>query len=140
MSKHLIHYGVLGMKWGVRTGGSGKSGGRSGGKRGSVGSRLSAHYRRSVDQKYGKASADSAAASKLKGRSLRSLSNDELKILTTRMQLERQYKSLKTQDISAGQKWVTDLLLSSGKEVAKGYVTGALGTATASAIDIFPKP
>ena len=116
MSKLLKHYGVLGMHWGVRTGGKSGKGGRS------------------------SASSDSKAARALRGRSLSSLSNEELKTLTTRMQLERQYKDLKSKDVSSGQKWITDLVASSGKEVAKGYVTQALGSAANQAIELFPKP
>jgi len=47
MRNEVKHYGMLGMHWGVTTGG--KSGGRGGGRNGGK-----SHFRRSVEQKYGK--------------------------------------------------------------------------------------
>jgi len=104
----LKHYGILGMKWGVRT--------RS--ERGS---------------------SDHKRASSLKRKRLSDLSNEELKHLTTRMNLEQQYKNLKKGPLDAGQKWVSDLLRDSSKEVAKGYATKALGKGVDQLIAKWPR-
>lgn len=130
MANHLFHYGVLGQRWGIRRN---KSSG------GSLKSRLSAHYQRSVEQKYGKSSTDSKVAKSLKKKRLNELSNDELKKLTTRMQLEKQYKDLKRSNASAGKKFVTDILRDSGKNVATSYVTKILGNQVDSLLEQFPK-
>lgn len=80
-SNILAHFGVKGMKWGVR-----KSD-------------------RSTSQ-----SSDSKRASALKGKSRDSLSNSELKELTTRLQLEQQYDQLtsKPSAFKRGQQFVNN--------------------------------
>jgi hypothetical protein len=55
----------------------------------------------------------------LKKKKVSEMSNKELKELNERMQLERQYKELSRQDISAGRKFAQDLLRDVGKELAK---------------------
>jgi len=134
----LYHYGVLGMRWGVTTGGKSGSG-SSGGKKQSLRSRLSAHYARSKKQKYGVSSEDHKASRKIKRKRLHEMSNDELKLLTTRLQLERNYRSLTPSATRAGSQWVSDVISESGKQVAKQYVTSAMGTAAEEVIKKFPQ-
>ena len=97
----LYHYGVLGMKWGRRK------------------SRTSSGTTRS--KKSSNQSEDYVRAKKLKKKKLSQLSNAELKELNNRMQLESQYKNLKRQNISAGQKFVKDVAYESGKQLAAEY-------------------
>ncbi len=87
----LQHYGVLGMKWGVRR----KSPG------GPVSVTTTQRPGRRVKATGGdrqKAAGDAVAAAKLKRKARRSttdsLSNKELQALVTRMNLEKQYRSL----------------------------------------------
>lgn len=110
MSNKLMHYGVLGMKWGRRRGRSSSS------------------------------SADHKTASRLKKKKLSEMSNDELKKLTQRMQLEKQYKSLKSESSSANiaKKWLGNVMMEAGKEVAKSYVSKALGKGAEKLIAKFP--
>lgn len=106
---YLAHYGVLGMRWGVHRGDS-------------SGSRGSGIFRKRVP------SADAEKAGSLRKKSLKELSNEDLRVLNARLQLEKQYKSLKKRDIIAGEKIVTDILAQSGKELAKDYVKGHVKT------------
>lgn len=110
MNKELKHYGILGMRWGRRKGGS-------------------------------TSSADHSTAKGLKKKRLSELSNDELKKLTTRMQLEKQYKDLKSASspTSAAKKFIANLLVESGKEEAKRYISKALGKGAEELIKKFPK-
>ena len=100
-NNELKHYGVLGMKWGVRRSQSSTSGSTS---------------KRKVSK-----SEDYIRAKKLKKKKLSQLSNAELRELNTRMQLESQYKNLKKQDISAGKKFIKDVAYETGKSVASEY-------------------
>lgn len=52
---------------------------------------------------------------------LEEMSNKELRELNDRLQLERNYKSLKNDEIAPGKKFVNDVVKESGKEVAKQY-------------------
>ena len=96
----LYHYGVLGMKWGVR--------------------RARRKEARRQNKERGK-SEDHLRAAKLKKKKLNQLSNAELKELNNRMQLESQYKNLKRQNVSAGQKFVKDVAYETGKNIASEY-------------------
>lgn len=93
----LKHFGILGMKWGRRK------------------ARTS-----------GPSSSDSITARKLQSKKLNELSNDELKRLTTRLQLEKQYKDLSRSELSPGKKFVSDVLMSAGKQLASKYVASIM--------------
>lgn len=83
----LQHYGILGMKWGVRRG-------------------------RNVSSRFGKKkstkgwSDDAKEASKLKKKSVSQLSNSELKKINERMNLENNYKNLNKSNVSKGLAYV----------------------------------
>jgi len=91
----LKHVGILGMKWGRRKSSSSSS----------------------------TSSVDHASASTLKKKKLNEMSNEELKKLTTRMQLEKQFKDLSKRDVSIGQKFVTDVATNFLKQEAVGFLT-----------------
>ena len=92
MDNELKHYGVKGMKWGVRR----------------------ASRRRPP-------SADHVRAKELKKKKLSQLSNAELKELNNRMNLESQYKNLKRQNVSAGRKFIQDVVRETAKNTASEY-------------------
>lgn len=100
MGNELYHYGILGMKWGVRR--AGKSG--------------SSKPKRVKSEDY-------TRAKNLKKKKLSELSNVELKELNNRMQLESQYKNLKKQNINIGRKFVTDLVYDTAKNTASSYAS-----------------
>lgn len=104
---YIAHFGILGMKWGVR---------RERGPDGLVTSKKIS-------------SEDYARSREIKKKKISEMTNAELKTLVDRMNLESQFKNLKSRDISSGRKIVTDILKETGKELAKehlrsGYKTG----------------
>lgn len=100
----LSHYGVPGMRWGVR---------RSGAS--STSSRI----------KKGPPSEDYKRMQEMKKRGTKSLSTSELRELTGRMQLEKQYKDLSKASVSKGRTFVEDTFKSTGKEIAKETIKNA---------------
>jgi len=101
----LVHFGVLGMKWGVRR-------------------------RRSASSSPAPMSSEAAKAARFQTRAqthgTRSLTNAELQALVTRMNLENQYGRLNPQQVSTGRKVTHDLLKTTGGvagNVAKTTVT-----------------
>jgi hypothetical protein len=71
-------------------------------------------------------SADHQTARSLKGKKLSEMSNDEIKLLSGRMNLEKQYKEALRQDIHPGKKFAQDVLVSAGKQVASKMVAQVL--------------
>lgn len=99
----IMHFGVLGMKWGVRR------------KKNSV-SRKEQKKRANK-----KTSRDYNETEFLRKRKVKSLSNAQLKKAITRMQLEQQYKQLSEKDkfklYNFGKKFVNDLMTSTTQTV-----------------------
>lgn len=101
----LTHFGIKGMKWGIR---------RYQNKDGSLTPAGKERY-----------SAD---------RDLKSLSDQELRDRISRLELEKRYKSLTTSDADVkrtnrGKEFITSVLESSGRNVATQLATYAMGTA-----------
>lgn len=101
-NNELTHYGILGMKWGIRR---------------SEAQLARAKARRERRQP----SEDHIRAKALKKKKLKALSNNELRELNNRMQLETQYKDLKKKNKSAGRKFVEEVARDAAKETAKEY-------------------
>lgn len=99
--KILKHFGILGMRWGVRRGRGNQS-------------NTKAPKRASSE--------DHIRKKELKKKKLHELSNSELRSFNDRMQLERQYKDLKKSDVSSGSKFARELLRDLGKDLIKGYL------------------
>lgn len=101
-SSHLEHFGVKGMKWGVRR----------------------------AERARMRSSSDATTAAKVnmkakKAKSTRVLSNKELQAAITRMNLERQYSSLQPPSPgSAAARFVGNILLSVGRQEATKLVSG----------------
>jgi len=95
----LMHFGILGMKWGRRKGSS----------------------KITVAKK---ASEDHSIHTKVKGKQLHELTNAEIKQFAERKSLEKQYKELTKKQVSAGRKFVTDLLITLAKEQATAFAKG----------------
>lgn len=106
----LCHYGVLGMKWGVRRtpeqlararGKSNTSSTSSGGKKGT---------------------SSNSKSSSSKTRTMSDMSEDELKTKIGRLELEKRYKELMTSvyppKSKEGQKYVTNILKKIGENTA----------------------
>ena len=110
----IMHFGVLGMKWGVRR------------KKNSV-SRKEQKKRANK-----KTSRDYNETEFLRKRKVKSLSNAQLKKAIARMQLEKQYKDLSKNDKNKlqkfGEKFLKDLMTSSTQVVVNEIVKSAKTT------------
>lgn len=102
---YLIHYGVLGMKWGVR-----KDRNRSGGI-----------FRKKKTRKELSVIKDRKKAVKKS----KTLSTSELKERINRLKLEQQLRDLTESNLSPGRSAVKKILSSSGSKIATAFVTGA---------------
>lgn len=115
MENSLQHYGILGMKWGRR---------RYQNKDGSLTPEGKA--RRAKDKK-------SSASNNSGRKSLKDMSDTELKEMIGRLELEKRYKDLSKSEererISKGQSFVADVLEKSGKNIATQFTTYIMGTA-----------
>lgn len=96
----LYHFGIMGMHWGRR-----KTRGAS-----------------STRGKGKNPSEDHQKKMQLKKKKLSEMSNAELKTFNERLNLEKQYKDLTKADVSAGRKFVTDLITNMAKDVARSYI------------------
>ena len=100
----LEHFGILGMRWGRRKGGSKTTTSKP-------------RVKKAED-----VSEDHAKKVSLKGKKLHQMSNAELRTLNERLQLEKSYKELTKADISPGKKYVNDLLVGAAKQTVSAYV------------------
>lgn len=114
MNNSLFHWGVLGMKWGVRR----------------ANRRAAAQARQSEDHK---------TVAGLRKKKVSEMSNDELKKLTTRLQLEKQLKDLSASDIGPGKKFVTEVLSNAGKQLASKYIASAVEKGLPQIVELFIK-
>lgn len=95
---YLEHYGVKGMRWGVRKAREKSSGVRR-----------------------------KKASTKPKRR-VRDMSDEELRKAISRLEMEKKYKELTTPQKSKGQSFVNKVLTKSGEDIATQFASYALGT------------
>lgn len=131
---YLKHYGVKGMKWGVRK--SDRTQNVDGGrvrtsKKGKVkGVELSKQSERSARTPSADKTRASVIEKKIKTGSVDSVSNKELQDLIKRKNLEEQYSSLTTKEknkglVGFGRSFVKDLAKEESKKFVKNMVTAA---------------
>lgn len=101
----LKHYGILGMKWGIR---------RSPEQLKRAGSRSKSRSSDDSHDDYKKAH---------KSSSVKSMSNSELRERINRLQMEKQYKQLTSSETSKGRKFVQDVIVGAAKQTATNYVS-----------------
>lgn len=149
MTRAMMHYGVKGMKWGVRRKSSDSSGGsepsarkvrrqeRKEAKKAQRKQNIQETLRRPV-------TADAASAAKGRARTKKhgtdALSNKDLQALVNRMNLEQQYANLKDNEKassarSAGRRYVADILKDAGRDLATEAVKYAATEAAKSAFN-----
>ena len=109
----LAHFGILGMHWGVRRGRKQTSPGK---------------------KSRNESSEDYVNAKELKRKGAKALSTKELKEVTARLQLEKQYKDLTKKDLSVGMKWVKDVVGGAVKEQAKSQLSKYIGKGLEEAV------
>lgn len=90
-----MHYGVLGMKWGVR---------------------------RTKEELDAAAGRNTRKSKRQINRELSKMSDTELRNKINRLNMEQQYKRLNQNEVSAGRKLATAILTESAKVVASNYV------------------
>ena len=89
----LYHHGIKGMKWGIR---------RTPAQLGHKPSKLTTSQRKSEMKK---------------------MSDTELRNRINRIQMEKQYMQLTAPEVSAGKKFVKDVLVNAAKQTATSYVS-----------------
>lgn len=105
-TNELYHWGIKGMKWGVRR------------YQNSDGSLTPAGKKR-----YNSIVEDHSDHSKTYRKDVRTMSDQELRDSLNRLNMERQYAQLTAKEKSTGRKLIESLLTESGKEIAKSYIT-----------------
>ena len=116
MENELYHFGIKGMRWGVRR------------YQNTDGSLTNAGKKRLKKGQTSNEETDSSIKSKTK--TVKEMSDDELSQAITRLQLEEKYKSLSPKNVSKGKKFVdtvaNDVLkpaaIDIGKQVAKSLM------------------
>ena len=123
MENELYHFGIKGMRWGVRR------------YQNPDGSLTNAGKKRLKKGQTSNEETDSSNKSKTK--TVKEMSDDELSQAITRLQLEEKYKSLSPKNVSKGKEFVdtvaNDVLkpaaIDIGKQVAKSLMTSAVNKA-----------
>lgn len=122
----LAHYGIRGMKWGVR---------RYQNKDGS----LTAAGKKRYSGDGGNAGTTKSTTSSSSGRKkVSEMTDDELNRAVRRLQLEQQYRQLNPEKVSAGQKFVNkvakDVIIPAATTVARNAVQKVMQDAVSKAL------
>ena len=113
MSYDLYHHGIKGMKWGIR---------RFQNKNGSL-TLLGKKRRKQMDDD------DGSSGAKPKPKSVKEMSDQELREKISRLELERRYRDLNPQTTSKGKAFVSKVLERAGENIATQLATYVMGDA-----------
>lgn len=106
----ITHHGIIGQKWGIR---------RFQNKDGSLTPRGRKRYEGADDKEAKEAR---KAKSSLGSKSVKDMSDDELRKAISRAQLEKQYNDLNPKKVSAGKKFMDDAVVPAIKSAAKSTI------------------
>ena len=119
---YLEHYGVKGMKWGVRK--------RSKTRVSSSGARSTSpnpSSKVSAPNPSSKVSAPTTRDKRVKAlKNRRELSDSDIKDFTSRLQSEKQLKALLDEDVSPGRTFIKKVMSDAGKQAATKLATNAI--------------
>lgn len=124
MADILVHYGVLGMKWGVRR--SPAELARARGERAPKNTKKKTSFfsKKTVKKKPAKKPEKKEESSK---KTPGEMTTDELQAAVRRLELEKRYRDLSPKKVSAGRKIVDSVIIpaltESGKNLLKDYTT-----------------
>lgn len=107
----LEHYGVLGMKWGVR-----RTPEQLGHKR------VARHTGKRKPTKQERVRSDRIKAYENR----RTISDEELKSRIQRLELEKRFRDLSEEDLHRGRKMAKDILITAGPQAMKTMATGSI--------------
>lgn len=99
--EYLEHVGILGMHWGK--------------KKGKIKKPLSPHK-------------DYSVADTIRKKDIREMSNEELKTLTSRVQLEKSYRDVSKKELSAGKQFMQNFIKQTLNAVLTSLVTKGIGS------------
>lgn len=121
----LQHYGIKGMKWGIR-----RTEDQLARARGSLASSKSKLTSR-VDKALGRSSAERAERNRRAKvrKNVRTTSDEDLRKEVNRLELEKKYKSLSDEDLKPGRSMVKKFLKSTGGRVITSAAIGSLAYA-----------
>lgn len=133
-SDELFHYGVKGMRWGVRKS-TPTSGGTKKSKKKSLIAKMSDKKKKATKEK-AKEEAKEEAQETEKKKSVKDMSDAELRAKISRLQLEKQYADLskQTEPVSKGKKFVEGIMTKSGENIGTQLTTYVMGTAVNKAL------
>lgn len=123
IQNYIQHYGVKGMKWGVRK----RPVSPSGASRTPKATPKKSSF--SFLRKKKKTSSKKASSKPVEKKSVKKMTNDELNAHIKRLEMEKKYKELKKSDISIGQKLASGIMQKSVENIGTQLATYALGTA-----------
>ena len=131
-SDELFHYGVKGMRWGVRKS-TPTSGGTKKSKKKSLIAKMSDKKKKAEKVKE-KPKEETQEPEKKK--SVKDMSDAELRAKISRLQLEKQYADLsrQTEPVSKGKKFVEGIMTKSGENIGTQLTTYVMGTAVNKAL------
>lgn len=112
---YLVHHGVQGMKWGVRK--QKPSSGSSKKKKVKKSSKIVSKFKKQRSEKM-KEKARIKKNTATTKKSVKAMTDTELKNVINRLEMEKRYRSLRAEEITPGRKFVGEVLRTSGKTLA----------------------
>lgn len=116
---YLVHYGVLGMQWGVRR------------TPRQLGHYIKSKWQSKKTKEDSSKSKPTTIRSKPKEKTARQMTTEELKSRIDRMEMEKKYNTLlkETDSRAAGKAFINNILRKSGENIATQLATYAMGAA-----------